>query len=125
MRTRRSLVVTSAIAVFGALICASGALAGGGNSLNAKATVTITTSRVTGNDAFGDGGGIAVFGSLNLNSSTITGNTARGSGGGIFAATGAPVTPSGTNTVTGNTVFGASDNCDPDELLPGCISALK
>jgi hypothetical protein len=97
---------------------------GGGVKVEGGATVTITTSSITGNDADNGGGGIAVFGSLNLNSSTITGNTAfheRGGGGGIFAATGAPVTASGTNTVTGNTVAGAPDNCAPDELLPGCI----
>ena len=93
------------------------------NSNPGGVLVTLTASTVSGNSlpgAFGLGGGIAlgVGSTLNLIDTTVTGNHAASAngGGGIYANFGADATASGTTSVTGNT----PDNCNPDNLIPGC-----
>jgi hypothetical protein len=76
---------------------------------------TLTATTVSNNTAGTTGGGIfLLYGAgLTLDSSSITGNAAGQSGGGIeFLGS----SLSGTATITGNT----PDNCDPDNIIPGC-----
>ena len=72
-------------------------------------TVTLNDSTVTGNTAFGLGGGIFIAGGsppfpapvVTLNDSTVTGNTAGALGGGILND--GTLIQNGTSSVTGNT----------------------
>jgi hypothetical protein len=112
---------------------ASGILGSGGGILNAEGppgsaptVLTVVRSRINGNSAGGDGGGIAngvplpgpmplPGGDVTLKNSQVMHNTAA-HGGGIFN-NGGTVTLSSTH-VTGNQI----DNCEPTNTIAGCTS---
>lgn len=59
----------------------------GGGGINTAGTLTMTDSAITGNVAFGNGGGLykqTVSKTIHVNNSTISGNRANGHGGGIY-----------------------------------------
>ncbi len=71
---------------------------GGGIWVNGDATLNMTASVVTENEADGDGGGLYVQGTATLTNSSVTGNDAGAVGGGIY------ISSSGTVNLNGSTV---------------------
>ncbi len=61
-------------------------------------TITLTATRIRGNTAAGDGGGLYNGGMAALVDCVLSGNSAA-SGGGIYAAAGGSVTLAGTQVV--------------------------
>jgi hypothetical protein len=92
-------------------------------------TIAITGSKITGNKAAANGGGIANVadpsvsgpgpgpGTVTITSSRVAGNSAGGDGGGIYNFGGGSV-PLTTSVVTGN----RPDNCGPASTVPDCLN---
>jgi hypothetical protein len=78
---------------------------GAGGILNRRSgRLTLTDSRVSGNYANEDGGGISNYGSVTLTRSTLSGNTAsQYGGGGIWNMDSHAVVTLAESTITGNT----------------------
>jgi CSLREA domain-containing protein len=90
------------------------AAAGDGGGILTAGGTTITGGLIADNRAIAEGGGIfQAGGTLKLTHATIRDNQAS-SGGGIFQAGGSLTATQ--STVTNNT----PDNCQPDNLIPGC-----
>jgi predicted outer membrane repeat protein len=105
------------VSVAHSVVSGNSAFEGGGLDVGpGTSSFTVSRTSVTGNSAAAFGGGVLVETgvSLNLADSTVTGNSAAISGGGIYSE--GSVIASGTNNVSGNT----PDNCEPNNIIPGC-----
>jgi len=79
---------------------------GNGGGLHVGATLTMTDSLVSGNTARQSGGGIKLYGVSTLTRSTISDNTASARGGGIIAASGYYGVPAALLTLDSSTLSG-------------------
>jgi hypothetical protein len=102
--------------------------AGADNFGQSTPTITLTGSKISGNKAAANGGGIDNTidtsysgpgpgpGTVTVTSSRVVGNSAGGDGGGIYNFGGGSV-PLTSSVVTGN----RPDNCGPASAVPDCL----
>jgi hypothetical protein len=91
--------------VTGSRISGNSAL-GNGGGLHVGGTLTMTNSQVTGNTARNTGGGMKVYHAITLTDSSVSGNTASNKGGGIYDASGFYSVPSALMTFNYSTLSG-------------------
>jgi hypothetical protein len=117
----RSRILTSGPAVvLDGLVVTGGAINNVGGAVFGYGDITLRNSRVEGNHASQQGGGVATFAALVVEDSVITGNTVMppswttiAEGGGAYAAEGITVTRS---TISGNTADTGGGFATPAEV---------